>query len=164
MKRVRQAIATLILLGIASAIAYAATHSLTYTTAQDTGIQNRVIPAYNRQKCLRYGRAPGCSTANLASSGCVPISICTAAGLTVGSTDCNVLSTENVENCTIFTINSAGQDAYLKEVANRGIVQDYLSSKTQASADFKASFDLASQASKDHCCTDVGLGPTCDGP
>lgn len=154
-----------LLLGAALAIVIvplvlAATHSLTYTAQQDTAVQTRLIPAVNRAKCQAYGRPDNCVTADLTGR-CIVRSVCQAANLKTGSAACTAWSTEFVESCVIFTQNAAGEAAYLKEKANKGMVDDFLSTYTLETKDYCVAWDLMSpSAQSTHCTTapPAGLG------
>lgn len=142
---------------------YAVVHSLNYTAAQDTIIQNQVITAYNRAHCQVWGKASGCSSANLVSGGCVVKNACQAIGLPAG-TACTTLSTLNVESCVIYTVDTTGEDAMLQETANQKLVAIYDAGRSYGSVDFKAGFTAASQGNKDTACTAAGQATGCPGP
>ena len=142
---------------------YAVVHSLNYTTAQDTIITTKVIPAYNRQHCATWGRASGCSSANLVTGGCVVKTVCQAIGLPAG-TACTTLSTINVESCVIYTADATGEDAMLQEIANQHLVSVYQGGQAFAAVDFRTGFKAANQTNQDNACTAVGQSAGCDGP
>jgi len=146
---------------IVAPIVYAATHSLTYTTAQDATVQGKIIRNYNRRHCAQFGRGGGCSSAQLVSNGCIPVSICTYAGLKVGSARCTEWSTEFVESCTIFPETAPGEAAYLKEMANKEMASEFAIMQAADTADFCAAWELMSNSAQNTLCTTAppaGLG------
>jgi len=160
--------AALIVLGLVAAgyvvpVVFAVAHTVNFTAAQDTAIENKLIPAYNRMHCARYGRPTGCTSANLVASGCVVVNACTALGLPAG-TACTTMSTLNVESCVIYTADATGEDAMLQELLNQKLVDTYNAARSQAGSDFKAGFAAASGANQSAACVAAGQATTCDGP
>lgn len=142
---------------------WAVNHILAFTAAQDTIIVAKVIPAYNRQHCSLWGRASGCTSANLVTGGCVVKNVCQAIGLPAG-TPCTNLSTLNVESCVIYTADATGEDLMLQELANKDLVSTYMGGQSFAGSDFRSGFRAASQANQDAACVAAGLAAGCDGP
>ena len=166
MRKSLRSIAWVLLVGavlavVVAPLVYAATTSLTYTTAQDNRIQGAIIKNYNRRHCARFGRNEGCGSNNLVNNGCVQVSVCTAAGLKVGSSKCNDWSTEFVESCTIFTQDAAGQAAYAKEILNQAIANEYATIKASEATDFCIAWDTLNNSAQNAQCAALGLGNGC---
>lgn len=155
----RLKVAVLIVLVVLSvflpaAFAAAGNSTLSYTAAQSTAIQNQLIPRYNAEHCGRFSLPNGCTTSDLTTAGCNP------ANFTV--------KTVVYDSCTIFTSDATGEAAFLKEVANQGLVAvnnklisiDVSNYNSAACTAFKA----ANQAGKDALCTGFGLSAGCAGP
>jgi hypothetical protein len=150
---------TLALFAVVCVTVFAASHTLTYTAAQDTDIQQRLIPMVNRTKCALYGLPKTCSTAQVqAPTKCVTRSVCQAAGLRQGSAACTRWSAELVDACVIFTSDAAGEAAYLKEAANSGVVNSYALAANLGADEFCTNWDLMSAAAQDTTCTTAAPG------
>lgn len=139
---------------IGAALVYAGDSTLSYSTGQSSAIQNQLIPRYNAEHCTRYGQAVGCASGDLVAGGC--------------SVASNTFKTIVTDSCTIFTSNAAGEAAFLKEVANIGLVTVFnrLMAAEQSSylaaecARFKALTGPQQQTE----CTLRGLPSNCSGP
>jgi hypothetical protein len=146
MKRLSLLIACL----LAPGAAFAGNSTLTYTTAQSTAIQTRLIPRYNADHCARFGLGPTCTTAELVTAGCTNV----------------VRRTVTIESCTIFAQNATGEQAFLQEVANQELVTVFNKLiATQGSAYSTAQcniFNALSPAAKQADCTAHGLPTDCD--
>ncbi len=153
-----------IIAAIIPAVLHAVAHTVNFTAEQDTLIQTRLVPAYNRMHCAQYNRSAGCTSANLVSSGCVVRSLCTALGLPPAGAACTTLAGLNVESCVIYTANAAGEDLLLQELLSQDFARIYLESRNHARADFAAAFAAASGANQNSACTAIGLASGCDGP
>lgn len=133
-----------------AASAEAGNSTLTYTAAQSTAIQTRLIPRYNADHCAKFGLPSTCNTSDLTTAGCVNI----------------VRRTVTIESCTIFAQNAAGEQAFLQEVANQELVAVFNKLiVTQGSAYSNAQcaiFNALSPAAKQADCTAHGLPTDCD--
>ncbi len=156
-------IAFTLIIGIPTLV-YAVAHTVNFTAGQDTLIQTRLIPAYNRAHCIQFNQAIGCSSANLVTGGCQVKSLCTALGLPPAGAACTTLTGLNVESCVIYTANTAGEDLLLQELLNQSFAKIYLDSRNQARTDFATSFAAASGANQNTACTAIGQPSGCDGP
>lgn len=132
----------------------AGTSNLTYTAGQSTAIQNQLIPRYNRDHCDRYGAAFPCTSSDLVAGGCNAAS--------------NTIRTIVYDSCAIFTQDATGEAAFLKEVANIGLVtvnNRLISSEVGQYQTAECSrFKALSQGNKDTECTLRGLTAGCSGP
>jgi hypothetical protein len=158
------ALAAIGVLAIIPSVILAVAHSVNYTAGQDTLIQSRLVPAYNRAHCAKFGRPAGCSSANLVSSGCVTVSLCSAIGLPPASAACTTLSGLNVESCVIYTTDTTGEDALLQELLSQDFARVYLDSKNQSRTDFINAFAAGTGTQQNNSCTAIGLASGCDGP
>jgi hypothetical protein len=149
---------------VAETVVFAAAHTITYTTQQDSMIQGRVISAYNRAHCAQFGKPVGCTSADLVASGCLVKDMCKALGLNPASSACTATVGMNVESCTIFPQTLAGQDLLMPELLNQDYVRVYSQSIAQSEQDYKTAFDTAPPASQQAACTAIGLPANCDGP
>jgi hypothetical protein len=158
---------TLGLLGFALVsveVVLAVAHTITYTAQQDSMIQQRIISAYNRQHCAKFGRPTGCSSADLVASGCVVKDMCDVLGLNPASSACIATDGLNVESCVIYAATLAGQDALMPELLNQNYVSIYSQSIAQSEQDYKTAFDTATLTQQQAACTAIGLPANCDGP
>lgn len=139
---------------IGASLVYAGNSTLSYTTGQSNAIQGQLIPRYNAEHCTRYGQAIGCASADLVTGGC--------------NVATNTFKTIVTDSCTIFTGDAAGEQAFLKEVANIGLVTVFnrLMAAEQSSylaaecARFKALTGPQQQTE----CSLRGLPTDCSGP
>lgn len=154
----------LAVVGVQVVIVFAAAHTITYTAAQDSLIQTKLIPAFNRLKCASYGKPNGCSSADLVAGGCVVQDMCDVLGFNQTSSACVNTDDMKTNSCTIFAADTVGQDALMREALNSAYASTYSLSETQASQDFKTAFDTAPPASQQAACTAVGLPASCAGP
>lgn len=139
----------------------AATHSLTYTNAQDTTVQNKLVKNYNQRHCVRFNRNKGCNSAQLVTGGCTTINVCAAAGLRIGSNLCTEWLTEFTDSCVIFSENNAGQALWLKEVANQAIATELALRKAADAEDYCIAWEGVSNTAQNTFCTTAqpaGLG------
>lgn len=141
-----------LLVAVAVPFALAGTSNLVYTAGQSTAIQSQLIPRYNTDHCTRFGLAPSCSSAELVSAGCTTQTVRTIV----------------FDSCTVFTQDAAGEAAFLKEVANIGLVtvnNKLISNENAAYTAAECSrFKSLSQANQNTECTLRGLANGCSGP
>ena len=137
---------------VAGGIALAGNSTLSYTAGQSTAIQTQLIPKYNAEHCTRFGQAVSCSTAELVSAGCTV----------------QTFKTIVQDSCVIFTQDVTGEAAFLKEVANIGLIT--VNNRLIASdvANYQAAecsrFKSLSVANQNTECTLRGLATGCAGP
>lgn len=150
--RLRSLLLIVIGLALAGGIVLAGNSTLSYTAGQSTAIQNQLIPKYNAEHCTRFGLALSCSTAELVSAGCTV----------------QTFKTIVQDSCVVFTSDVTGEAAFLKEVANIGLVtvnnrliaSDIQNYQAAECSRFKA-LSVANQNSE---CTLRGLATGCAGP
>ncbi len=160
MRRVALALLALYVVAVTVVPLYAAAHTLTYSSAQDTRLL-KVVKNYVARKCAAFGRGKTCSSAQLVNSGCVAVTVCQAAGLKTGSNQCTDWSDKFTESCVSFTQDSAGIEGYLLEQANKAIANELAIIKAQDAADFCESWDQMSNSAQNTVCTTAppaGLG------
>lgn len=151
--RVKHVGAALALLLVALVpVVMAGDSTLSYTAAQSTAIQNRVIPRYNADHCRQFGLPVTCSTAELVAAGC-----------TVQTTRTFV-----TDSCTIFASSAAGEAAFLKEMANQGgvatfnrLVAEEINQYNSAACTLWKALSPAAQQSD---CVAKNQPATCSGP
>lgn len=125
--------------------------AVTTTAAQDTFLQNNLIPAANAERCKKFGLSAGCTSGQLVSAGCVAVAFSTLTKATAGS----------FQSCTIYTQDAAGENAYAAdELAQR--VQDRFFQELAADiAANCASFKALSAGAQNTVCTDLGRPAGC---
>ena len=126
--------------------ALAASFTITYTAAQDTTIQTRIIPGVNTTKCASFGLPPTCTSAQLVTRGCVAVAF----------------PAKNYLACTIYTADAAGEGVFLQDESNRIIVDRFLQLGLTDFNVFRTSCLVATAAQKAQACTDVGAPATCN--
>lgn len=139
---------------IGATLLYAGDSTLSYTAGQSTAIRNQLIPRYNAEHCARFGQAIGCASADLVTGGCSAVA--------------NTFKTIVYDSCTIFTSDAAGEAAFLKEVANIGLVTVNNRLIAADNAAYQAAecarFKALSPANQQTACTNLGLISSCSGP
>src|SRR6185503_13168142 len=95
---------------IVAGVAYAANWTVTFTNPQDTYIQTKLIPYLNAESCKRYKQAPGCTSSNLVSGGCVAVA----------------LSTSGFRACTIYSADATGETALNQDELNYRYVERFI--------------------------------------
>ena len=139
---------------IAGGVVMAGTSNLVYTAGQSTAIQTQLIPRYNRDHCEKFGAVFPCTSSDLVTGGC--------------NAAANTIRTIVFDSCTIFTTDVTGEAAFLKEVANIGLVtvnNRLIGNENAAYTAAECSrFKALSQGNKDSECTLRGLPTGCSGP
>lgn len=136
--------------GILSAAVFAADITVSFTAGQNTYTRNTLIPQKNTRRCVEYNLAPGCSTAQVVSAGCVaePFSAVTKTNLVFRS-------------CTIYTADAAGEAAYqsdnLYEFLVAMVAKDLAQEVQTACTNFKA----LSGANQNTICASLSLPNGC---
>lgn len=140
----RKILSALILIAVLAAYApvvFAVAHTLNFTAAQDTQMQTKLIPLYNRAHCKQFKQANGCTSANLVTGGCTSITVKTLV----------------IESCTIFTQDTTGEDAFLQEMANQKLVEVFGRYGNDGATIREAAFQGLSSGGQTTTCTDLGL-------
>lgn len=143
--RKRVTVPALVAIALAAS-AYAANWTVTFTAGQDTYIQTKLIPFLNAQSCAKYKQAPGCSSANLVTGGCVA----------------QALSTAGYRACTIYTLDAAGETALNQDELNYRYVQRFFELNSFNVSAFKAACSAGNQTLQDAVCTAAGLSAGCN--
>ncbi len=139
-------IAGIIALCVAAGVALAATYNVTFTAGQDTVIQTQLIPLINSQKCLRFGLATNCTSANLVTAGCI-----TAA-----------LTKTAFEACTIYTTDVSGETALNQDELSYHYLDKFKALNAQNAISFQQAcrLDAVSTATNAQCAA-VSLSNGC---
>jgi hypothetical protein len=143
--RVLTAVFVVALLTLAG-IAVAASFSVSYPAGQDTIIQTTIIPIRNRLKCRQFGLTAACTTANLATRGCVAFAF----------------PNKNYNSCTIFTSDAAGETLLIQESSDKALLDLIAQRDVLNHADFIAQCQTQNQAAQNAACTAVGAPPLCN--
>ena len=126
--------------------------TLTYTAAQSTQIQNRLIPKYNAEHCAQFALPSTCTSSDLTTAGCVARTVRTLV----------------LDSCTIFTSNAAGEQAFLQETANNGLIYVFNRLIRNENDSYNAAecarWRALSGPQQQTECTLRGLSSTCEGP
>lgn len=148
-KRTALAVAATLLglLGLASQSS-AGNSTVTFTAAQSTAIQNRLIPNYNANHCAQFGLGSSCTSANLVTAGCV---VKTFGPVAVAIT---------IDSCTIFTSNAAGEQSFHQERLNQSLVDSFNQRTSTDESARNTAYAGANQTSKDAVCVALGLPAT----
>lgn len=145
MRRILSVLSVLALTALVSVLApgdaFAVAHTVNFTAAQDTQTQTKLVPLYNREHCRQYSQAPGCSSANLVSGGCVV----------------RTVKTLTIESCTIFTADGAGEDLLLQEILNQKAVEVNARLVSNDAVKRETAFQGLSAGAQTTACTDLGL-------
>lgn len=128
-------------------LALAGTFTITYTTAQDTVIQTRIIPFVNTGKCAGFGLPASCTSAQLVTRGCVVVAF----------------PAKNVNACTIYTLDAAGEQALLQDDSNRIVVDRFLQLGNSDNSVFLTGCSTWTAAQKQAAClAGPGVPATCN--
>jgi hypothetical protein len=143
----------LVLLVILAAVALEAgtlTGAQTTLTAQDTYIQQTLVPIANAAKCARYGLGPSCTSANLVSAGCVVIAFST-------------LTRENLtfNACTIYTLDGTGANGLAAEKMAQAFADMVASELNNDVEGNCTAFKALTLAQRNQVCTDLGRPNGC---
>lgn len=142
MKRIVLALVALVI----ASTAQAASFTVTYTAAQDTVIQTRVIPAANTAKCATFRLGPSCTSANLVTNGCVTA----------------VFPSKNLRACVIYTLDATGEGLFLQDESNRALVERFILLNNIGADIFIAACRGRTAAQQDQICVDAGLASGCN--
>lgn len=137
----------LVFLVLFAGVVMAGNSTVSYTAAQSTQIQNRLIPLYNKRHCQAYNKTAGCSSADLVAGGCVV----------------RVVKTVSVESCTIFTSDATGEQSFLQEMLNQQLVSKLTELTAQDADEFCTAFKAASTANQNSACSALGLPTVANG-
>jgi hypothetical protein len=122
------------------------------TTGQDTYIQNTLVANANTAKCAKFGLGPSCTTANLATAGCVAVAF-------------NTLTKRNANTfqvCTIYTLDATGANALASEQMAQKIVDSLTHDLALDVAATNAAFDAATSTLQDNICSQLGRPAGCN--
>lgn len=126
-------------------VALAANFTVTFSSGQDTQIQTRLVPMYNRFHCAQFGLGASCTTPNLTSAGCVA----------------KVVKTVTVDSCTIFTQDSTGEGLFLQEMLNQKLADVFFQLNGTDAIDACANFKALSGSSQNAICSSLSLPNGC---
>jgi len=124
----------------------AAAFTVNFTAGQDTTIQTRLIPLVNTANCTRYGRAPGCTSANLVTGGCVAVAF----------------PSKNLNTCTIYTADAAGETVFLQDELNQRLVDRFAGLNAGDTTGWQSACRAGTPTQQQNACTAVGLPATCN--
>ncbi len=124
----------------------AGSSTVTYTAAQSTRIQTKLIPLFNSRHCQNFNLPTNCTTANLATAGCATVTVRTLA----------------IETCVIFTSDATGEQAFLQEALNRQLVTQLGDVSAGDAAAFCVAFKAAATGTQNTICSNLGLASGCD--
>lgn len=141
----RHLLRALLVVLLVVARAEAANFTLTYTTAQDTQIQTRLIPLYNKAHCAKFGLGASCTSAQLVTAGCVAV----------------VFKTVTIDSCTIFTQDATGEGLFLQEIANQQLADIFSQLVSSDNVDFCTSWKTLTTTQQNTQCTTQGLPNGC---
>jgi hypothetical protein len=147
MNRLRRTLyLALLLLAVCIGTALAASFSLTYTAAQDTQIQTKLIPLVNTANCAKRGLGPLCTSANLVTKGCVAVAF----------------PAKNMNVCTIYTADAAGEAIYLKDTLDAALVTQLAKLNAANTVTFQAACRARTPAQQDAVCVANGQAAGCN--